>query len=404
MKKITFILFMFFVVSLSVAQHYGIDKVPQRIILNVTDSPATSIAVTWRTINEYSNSEVKYVIAEDGVSFKEAITSIKPRIEKVQLDNSNYVFHYSAVINNLLPNTTYNYSVGHDSIWSEWAQFKTAKGEEAPFTFVYLGDPQNDLKTFCSRIFREAFKKCPNADFWLFVGDLITSPKYDSLWYEYYYALGFIPTTIPFTMLPGNHEYPATKIGDITKRELTPFWRSHFTLPENGPAGLEETSFYFDYQGTRFIMLNGNEKLNEQSTWMDSILANNPNRWTIVAIHQPLYSTGLERDGEKNRNAFLSLIDKYSVDLVLQGHDHNYGRSYKLYNNQIVKDEEKGTVYVNSVSGSKYYDLNSKHLDLMKIKGEKIQLYQIITIKNDKLEYKSYTVTGKLFDSFELSK
>lgn len=404
MKKLTFILFMFFVINLSLAQHYGIDKVPQRIILNVTDSPATSIAVTWRTVNEYPNSAVKYVIAQDGISFEESVTSITPQIEKVQLDNSNYVFHYSAVINNLLPNTIYNYCVGHDSIWSEWAQFKTAKAEEAPFTFVYLGDPQNDLKTFCSRIFREAFKKSPNADFWLFVGDLITAPMRDSLWYEYYYALGFIPTTIPFTMLPGNHEYPAVKIGDVTKRELTNLWRPHFTLPENGASGLEETSFYFDYQGTRFIMLNGNEKLNEQSIWMENLLANNPNKWTIAAIHQPFYSTGQNRDGEKNRNAFLRLIDKYSVDLVLQGHDHNYARSYKLYNNQIVKDEEKGTVYVNSVSGSKYYDLDSKHLDLMRIKGEKIQLYQVITVNNNKLEYKSYTVTGKLFDSFELIK
>jgi len=36
--------------------------------------------------------------------------------------------------------------------------------------------------------------------------------------------------------------------------------------------------------------------------------------------------------------------------------------------------------------------------------GGKTQLYQVISINKSKLDFKSYTVTGELYDSFELNK
>ncbi|MFA7418392.1 MAG: metallophosphoesterase family protein [Melioribacteraceae bacterium] len=386
------------------AQNYGIEKNPQRIILNITDQPATSIAVTWRTNKEYQNSKIQFTTASEWIDFKDTVITLEAKVEKILLDNSKLAFHYSGIMNNLKPNTLYQYRVGHDTIWSEWSQFRTAKKENAPFSFVYMGDPQNDIKSYCTRVFREAYKKSPDSNFWLFVGDLISTPQYDSLWNDLFYSFSFMPTTIPFALLPGNHEYPTIKRGEEKKKEFTPYWRVHFTLPENGIKGLEETSYYFDYQGTRFIMLNGNEKINEQAIWLEQLLANNTNKWTVVSMHQPLYSTGLERDGKQYRDVFLNLYDKYGVDLVLQGHDHNYARSYKLYNGNIVGKKDKGTIYVNSVSGTKYYELNSKHLGLMEKKGGKVQLYQVISVDGNNLSFKSYTVTGTLYDSFVITK
>ena len=179
-------------------------------------------------------------------------------------------------------------------------------------------------------------------------------------------------------------------------------WRAHFTLPENGPDKLEETAFYIDYQGVRLIFLNGNRKYEEQVEWMESLLSNNRNRWTIVAIHQPFYSTGKKRDNPKLRELFLPLIDKYTVDLVLQGHDHSYGRTYKLRNGKIVDDSEKGTVFVVSVSGPKFYVLNERCRHLMKKVGTDVQLFQVITVDKDVLRFESRTVTGELYDSFKL--
>ncbi len=110
------------------------------------------------------------------------------------------------------------------------------------------------------------------------------------------------------------------------------------------------------------------------------------------------------RSQERTRNAFLPVFDKYNVDLVLAGHDHAYSRSYKLKDGVKVSDDEKGTVYVVSVSGPKMYSVNTQYNDLMAKTGGYTQLYQVISIKGQELLYESFTATGGLYDSFKLQK
>jgi hypothetical protein len=390
-------------ISVCVAQQYELKDPPQRVILNITQDPATSVAVTWRTLGNYPNSQVQATKASDWIELEKGALSIAAKKEEIVLRGVNSVFHYSAVVSNLEPDILYAYRVGHDSIWSGWSQFRTAKAGQSPFTFVYFGDPQNNLVRYCSRVFHEAFRKSPDARFWLFVGDMISEPQHDSLWSELFTSFGFIPTMVPFALVPGNHEYPNFEVAGA-EREIVPLWRPHFTLPMNGVKGLEETSYYFDYQGVRFIMLNGEERLDEQARWMEPLLATNPNKWTIAGLHPPLFSMGRTRDERETRNAFMPLFDKYDVDLVLAGHDHVYSRSHKLRNGIVVSDTEKGTVYIVSVSGSKAYPLSLKYKDLMVTIGEKVQLFQTISVDGNTLSYKSHTVTGVLYDSFELKK
>jgi 3',5'-cyclic AMP phosphodiesterase CpdA len=151
-------------------------------------------------------------------------------------------------------------------------------------------------------------------------------------------------------------------------------------------------------------VLNGNEKLQEQADWLNSILSGNPNFWTIVAIHHPIYSMSKGRDQRNTRNAFLQIFDKYNVDLVLQGHDHVYARTHKMKDGKPVGPNEKGTVYVTSNSGSDEYTPKSDYTKYAIKIGNKSQLFQKISINKNKLEFKSYTVTGVLNDSFELKK
>lgn len=152
------------------------------------------------------------------------------------------------------------------------------------------------------------------------------------------------------------------------------------------------------------MMLNGNEKLEEQAEWLESILAENAQRWTIVAIHQPFYSTGKKRDNPYLRELFIPIFDKYSVDLVLQGHDHTYGRTFKLRDSTIAEGRKKGTVYVVSVSGTKVYSLNSRFEEFMAKMGTGRQLFQVISVDKNRLLYESFNALGELFDSFELKK
>ncbi len=376
---------------------------PQRVILNLTTEPATSMAVTWRTESPFPQSVVQYSVTTPWIEYEKQAVSQSASMQKFTTGKDQYSYHYSVVLKNLIPGTTYIYRVGCDNTWSEWNQFVTAQAEPKPFKFIYFGDPQNDDHGEMARIFRQAYRTAPEAGFWLFAGDLVNAPK-DNLWDELFQALEPFPKIMPSVMIPGNHDQTRIKIGEKETRSTDPIWQAHLTLPENGIAGLKETSYFFDYQGVRFVMLNSNEKLSEQAVWLDSILARNPNRWTIITFHHPFYSMGHLRDDRFSRDAFLPAVDKYGADLVLQGHDHVYSRSRKLKGSQIVSENQPGTVYIISASCPKAYDVGKINAALMAKTGTQAQLFQVISVDSNKLSYKSYTASGQLFDEFELKK
>jgi 3',5'-cyclic AMP phosphodiesterase CpdA len=399
-----FIVVMVFYVSLSCGQAQKQNIIPQRIVLNLTAEPSKSIAVTWRTNGEVSNAAVQVAEAGEWTEFQKGALSTKVTSEKIELDSKALVYTHSVLIGGLRPDVLYAYRVGGDSVWSEWNQFTTAREEAAPFDFVFLGDPQYDIKNLCSRIFREALRRAPSAKFWLFTGDLMDLPQYDRFWVEWFSATGFIHSIMPSILAPGSHEYALKTKDDVRWDVFSSTWKAHFTLPQNGPKGLEGRAYYVDYQGVRFVMLDAQMALKEQSEWLEHVLASNPNKWTVAAMHEPAFSIADDRDGRDTRTAFMPLFDKYSVDLVLSGHDHGYARSKKLNNGKVVNDTERGTVYVVSVSGPQFYKHNPKYDNLMQKTGNKLQLFQVISFLGDRLIYKSYTATGRVNDSFELVK
>jgi len=219
---------------------------------------------------------------------------------------------------------------------------------------------------------------------------------------------------VPMAMAPGNHDMAYKyENGEIVRsssgkkqrtKTVSRLWTAHYTLPRNGPAGFEETSYAFDVQGVRVVVINSNDQLAAQAAWLDSVLSRTPQRWTVVAFHHPFYSSGRERDDTETRAALASLMDEHHVDLVLAGHDHTYARSRKLVAGRVVPDRAKGTVYVNSVAGPKFYAYTPTYQPLMARVGEKVQLFQVITIDGRRLTYRAHTAAGTLFDTFTLTK
>ena len=377
------------------------STLPERIILNLTATPATSQAVTWRTRYPVDHSQAQIAPASGMADFDQDARSVDAQSDTVAIGSGRAVIHHTVVFDGLAPDTMYAYRVGASGAWSEWSQFQTASCYPESFSFIYFGDPQEEIQSKCSRVFRAAYKKAPDADFWHFVGDLVDNGDQDGEWGELFNAMGWIPRVTPMIMLPGNHEYPNRRKVKAGNYHLFSLWRPHFTLPENGPAGLEETVYSIDYQGVRLVMLNGNERLDDQAQWLDRVLADNPCAWTIVAVHQPVYSTGKYRNNQKLQDLFVPIFDKYRVDLVLQGHDHTYSRSARLKNG--VRDAS-GTVYVVSVSGPKSYPVNPRYQDLMEASGTGRQLFQVIRVTPDQLTYDSYDAAGKRCDAFTLKK
>jgi hypothetical protein len=248
------------------------------------------------------------------------------------------------------------------------------------------------------RVIRMAYRHAPDATFLLHAGDLINnrSGAQDAEWDQWFRAAGWILGTVPSIPAVGNHEYPAK---GTVPRMVTPHWRAQFTLPENGIGGFEEINYFLDIQGVRVVALNSYEKQAEQAQWLDRILGENPQRWTMLVFHHPIHSSMKGQDNKALRDMWQPVIDKHKVDLVLQGDEHSYARSNLVTGNNFHSGH---TIYVVSVGGPQMYEVETR--PWMRRSAEDTQLFQIIRVDGDRLTYESRTARGELYDSFLLRK
>src|SRR5918998_555663 len=135
----------------------------------------------------------------------------------------------------------------------------------------------------------------------------------------------------------GNH--------DLETTSLLNQYMSHFNLTKQ---------FYsFNYQNVHFTVIStelaygDDDEGNEQYEFVNADLASaaaNPNiDWIVVYYHRTVYTSPYgesENDEEGSdgsnrlKETYHPLFERYDVDLVLQGHNHNYERSYAIkYNN-----------------------------------------------------------------------
>lgn len=382
---------------------YPPSHIPDRIVLTWSDDPAHSQAVTWRTDHSIREAFAELAIADPSPNFRDETQGFTATTCSF-ITKQSFSYHHSVNFTDLEADTRYAYRVGSGKIWSEWFHFRTAAEEEAPFAFLYFGDAQNELKSMWSRTIREAFITLPKANFMIHAGDLVNDAENDREWGEWFYAGGWMYGMIPSIVTPGNHEY---RRGPESRSDLSTHWKPTFTLPENGPEGFEETVYHLNYQGTKIISLNttpmfqDKAALKQQGKWLESVLKNNEQRWTIVTHHHPIYSSSKGRDNSGLRKTMQPLYEKYGVDLVLQGHDHSYGRGGNLHTGANLFSKA-GPVYVVSVSGPKMYSLSTdKWMDRA---ASNTQLYQVIRVNGDTLKYEAYTTTGELYDAFSLVK
>ena len=379
---------------------YTADNTPDRIILTVTKDPATSASINWRSGVNINAAYVEYAAADAHPEFAAKVKRVSASSESFRYETLDVMYH-RVTLSGLQPDTLYTYRAGSDSGWSEWLQFRTAAATPGKLSFIYLGDAQVGIRPFWSRVIRKAYAQLPDAQVIIHAGDLVNRANNDEEWGQWFEAGGYIHGSIPSLVTPGNHEYTH----EDGMPHLSLFWKKQFPLPANGTGdqALEGSVFYTDIQGVRFISLNtmmmeeatSDALITTQKRWLEETLENNPNKWTVITMHHPVFSTKKGRYNEKVRTHFKPVFDKYRVDIVLQGHDHAYGRGMR----QVMP---YGTMYVVSVSGSKMYEYEK--MDWADVVAGHLQMYHLITIEGDTLQFRSHLATGDLFDSFTLEK
>lgn len=374
---------------------YAPSELPDRIITNWTTEPSTSFSVTWRTSTAVARAFAEIVEASAGPDFEKDSRRLPATTEAYTTDQGPAHAH-SVTFSGLRPATEYLYRVGDGTdAWSEWISFRTASASAEPFAFLYFGDAQNQILSSWSRVVRRAWQTAPDARLVIHAGDLINNYNRDSQWGEWHEASSWLHRSVPAMPVPGNHEHGRDDSG---KRRITVNWRPQFTLPLNGVPGIEETCYFTDFQGVRFVALNSNEKQREQAEWLDRLLANNPNRWTVVFFHHPIYSGARKRDNKELRELWQPVFDRGGVDLVLNGHDHVYART------RLLRADGKpgGAVYVVSVSGAKMYGLDERPVFARTL--GRTQLFQVIRVNGNVLSFEARTARGDIADSFRMEK
>ncbi len=385
---------------------------PDRIVLTPGADPAREMAVAFRTGPGQTWSEAEIAPAIDGPSLEERAEIVRGKSAPRSLVSANGAANYHQIrFSGLAPETVYAYRVKGEAGWSEWLQFRTAAATPGPFRFLYLGDVQNGILSVSSRVVRQAFGAHGPIDLVLHAGDLVDQRgdlDADDEWGEWIAAAGYQYAVVPQIPAAGNHEYEKQLVPDaVAPRRLGAYWPLQFALPQNGARKVTDTTYYVDYQGVRFVVLDGTSALDrgtakDQALWLDRVLAESDAQWKIVLFHQPVFSCGRPSDEEVLKAAWKPVFDRRKVDLVLQGHDHCYSRMTASPAGQDGAFD--GPLYMVSVAGAKMYAVTDRAAALANRTGEATQLYQIVDVSEDRLAVRVYTATGRLYDGFDIER
>ena len=396
---------------------YAASRLADRIVLTPGANPAREMAVTFRTDTRQLTSQLQLAVALDGPQLDKAARVIEGIPQSLETENGAALFH-QVRLHDLQPDTAYVYRVKGTDGWSEWLQFRTAAEGFKRFSFIYMGDMQNDILSLASRSVRQALQSVANPALIVHAGDLVSQRDdlvHDDQWGEWNQAGGFHYGMIPQVLAAGNHEYlDSLNLDGSESRTLGPHWSRQFALAQNGVEGLKSTTYFVDYQGVRFIVLDGTSALDmgtlaQQTRWLEQSLKTSRARWNIVVSHQPVFTCARPEDTEPLKLAWKPVFERYAEDLVLQGHDHCYSRVTDEAGRVASKAARaggkiQGPVYMVSVAGSKMYGLNDRAQQQPDRSAEETQLYQTIEVQDSRLKVRSYTAAGTLYDAFDLER
>jgi hypothetical protein len=373
---------------------YSTSSIPGRLMLTWSEDPMSTRDITWECDTSSHTGLLRLTCnstPEDTVVYSSSSRIIK--------SPGGATAFFRVALKNLRQGETYHYKVANDSHWSESHSFKIGNRTDSSFSFVFLGDVQDSVNGITGKIFHRAVENQPDASFMMFAGDMIERP-HDAYWRQWFDAGKSLFGSIPVIATPGNHEYYKGLFPKIDDR-----WMAHFSFPQNGPPNFLGKVCYWDYLNCRFISLDSNginsiSSALEQRRWLKSVLENSHQRWIVLMMHHPFYSTSPGRNNFHLRILFKSLLDQFHVDLVLQGHDHAYGRAAHIPNS--VSRELQGPVYVVTHASPKLYDINfSEKLDVL---ASNTQMYQLVHVSNDSISFRAFTFEGAYFDGFTLTK
>jgi hypothetical protein len=372
------------------ARSAAADGTPEQIHLTYGDDPSTTVFISWVSPAQAVNPRVMLRGAPRGKNIRHAI-------QRTYTDglNGQTVFTYHAKLEGLEPGSTLHYAVTADNDRKRArpfeATFRVAPRGRVPFRWTSYGDlaTPNTAWVLSSPQSRHAVQAVERFEplFHLLNGDLcyanLNPAAQPAVWADFGNNVQFSAARRPWMPCPGNHEIEFGNGVQGFDSYLT-----RYSLPHNGTAF---TGLWYRFQvgSALFISLSADDVIYQdsgafvagpaplrpaastghapiepgtslyihgysggaQTRWLEDTLSaaskDESIDWIIVQMHQDALSSSKHGNGSDKgiRETWLPLFDRYGVDLVLCGHDHDYERSWPVRgcNHGVGRDAVTGT-------------------------------------------------------------
>ena len=396
--------------ALKVIVDLGQDSLSYQDLLISTGIDESQLLFTWYTAQPVGKLAVRKS-GESGYTEIEALHTAR---------TGKYI--HKAVINNLLPATTYEYRlVGENNTAS--AMHSINIGVPGSFSFFAVGDPQigssnvaTDMQGWKDTL-NKAVDSFPDASFLLSVGDQVETAGTASHYTGYLSPSELM--SLPTAHCVGNHD---------SGNQL---YLDHYSFPNQTQvgSGVTNVDYWYRYGSVLFLNLDSNTRsISAHRTFLDNAIAANPDaKWKVVSFHHSPYSEAshandADQIGETGRRQTWTLVfDELGIDIVLAGHDHSYTRTYQMIGNQRQDDQNwlneqhtevldpTGTLYIelNSASGSKYYRLTGDNSATFSAHRHQFNVpeFSVIDMTDDSFTITTYrTDTMAILDTYTIRK
>ena len=320
------------------------DYMPTSLTVSFYDVAENIYGFTFNTLRKSIEPVIKIKKTGEEQWKEYAMTTV----QEYSYDDTKKITSYiSKAEIKLEENTSYTYYAYDKGMGLGTAEttLQTKSSNADKFMFAHLSDSQEGPEQF-GRVLGQIVD---HADFMIHTGDVVETSKYEYEWKEMLDGNYKDVTRIPIMAISGNHETTYKAGSNETFKHF-----NHMI-----PAQESTTLGYFYsyvYGNVKFIMLNTNDLTSdtlkaEQYDWLINELENNTCKWTIVSMHNPMYSAGAYgSDSSRNgvavalQGQLQSIFAQYDVDLVLQGHDHVISRTYPINASGKVTKESIQTI------------------------------------------------------------
>jgi len=321
-------------------------------------SQKNSIIVSWETKTQTTRNEVQWGLTVD--------------LGNITVEKNLFVHTlHTVILEGLTASTQYYYKVISDDAESATYTFYTSFQKDDDMRFVVYGDSRGGWDNWMStKIVGQAIE-VKHPPFVINTGDLVDDGANASDWVDFFTASPFVHNSTLYPVL-GNHE------------NYSKLYFTYFSLPSH------ERWYSFDNGPVHFIGLDSNQRNAYrlvQLVWLVFDLRTNSQPFTIVFFHHPLYSSGHHGNTTLLRMIWKPIFEHFAVDIVFNGHDHDYERS-------VVN----GITYVvTGGGGAPLYDVGHSPWTMY---SEKTNHYCLLTATSSLLKFEAIKPDGTVFDSF----